>query len=273
MSTDKTPHHDVVERVQQQFGKTAANYSQSGYHRDPAALEKVVKLAQPQPSDRALDIATGAGHVAMALAPWVREVVAFDLTEQMLQETSRNALARDLRNITTQQGRAEQLPFPDSSFDIVTVRQAPHHFAAVATAVREMARVARPGARIVIVDSYAPPDEALDRQWNDMETLRDPSHVRNYSAGEWRSFLAAAGLQLTFEEFDHCRENGGPMRFSDWTRRMKTPAPAVAELRRLFETASTALRETLRIETSGAEIFFCVPQLTLVAVKQAVLPG
>lgn len=258
---------EIASKVQEQFGRTAADYTRSAVHSDPTALDKVVRLAQPRPEDVALDIATGAGHVAIALASRVAQVIAFDLTEAMLQETHRNALARGLSNVTTQQGRAEQLPFPDSTFDIVTVRQAPHHFADVPCAVREMARVAKVGARIVIVDSYAPEDPDVDRQWNQMETLRDPSHVRNYTVREWRSFVSAAGLQIAFQELDSCTENGRPMKFSEWTRRMKTPAPAVAELRRLFETASAGLREVLGVQTDGDEILFGVPQLTIVALK------
>ncbi len=155
---------EIHGRVTAQFGAAARAYTTSLTHSDPAALQLVVELAQPKPADTALDIATGAGHTALALALHVAQVVAYDLTEPMLAETTRNARARRLSNVTTRQGPAESLPFPDAAFDIVTVRQAPHHFADVRAAVREMARVARPGARVVIIDSTAPEDDSLDRQ-------------------------------------------------------------------------------------------------------------
>ena len=180
---------EVHQRVNAQFGAAAAAYSSSLTHGDPAALRAIVELAAPKPADVVLDIATGAGHTALALAPHVASVIAYDVTEQMLAETARNAAARGLTNVATRQGTAEALPFSDASFDIVTVRQAPHHYADVRAAVREMARVAKPGARVVIVDSVSPEDSSLDRQWNEIETLRDPSHVRNYSASEWRGFV------------------------------------------------------------------------------------
>ena len=260
-------HAEINNRVQEQFGRAAAGYTQSRVHSDPAALAKIVTLAQVHPGDVALDVATGAGHVAIALARWISRVTAYDLTEEMLQETQRNADARGLSNITTKQGKAEQLPFPDGTFDIVTVRQAPHHFGDIQSAIREMARVAKEGSRIVIVDSYAPDDPILDRQWNHLEKLRDPSHVRNYTPREWRELVSSAGLHITFEELDHCTENGRPMNFVDWTRRMKTPPSAVAELRCLFDTASEELRELLRVETADGEIKFCVPQITIVALR------
>ena len=259
----------IERRVQEQFGRVAADYTRSLVHSDPVALQRVVRLARPCPEAVALDIATGAGHVAMTLAPHVASVIACDITENMLEETLQNAASRGLLNIIGKKGAAEHLPFSDGTFDIVTVRQAPHHFADVRAAVREMARVARPGARIVIVDSYAPDSPLLDRQWNDMEKLRDPSHVRNYRANEWRSMVIAAGLHITFEELDFCTEGGRPMNFSDWTQRMRTPPAAVAELRRRFVEGSTELREFLRVEVVGEDIGFCVPQITIAAQRQA----
>jgi len=142
--TNDTPGQATVhQRVQSQFGAAAEAYGTSLVHADTSALQRVVELASPKPGDAALDLATGAGHTALALAPRVARVIAYDLTREMLLETRRNAAARGLANVHTQQGPAEKLPFRDASFDIVTVRQAPHHFADVRSAIREMARVAK----------------------------------------------------------------------------------------------------------------------------------
>src|SRR6188472_2861081 len=112
----------IHEKVQRQFGPVAGQYTVSIGHSDQAALARVVALAVPTTTDRALDVATGAGHVALALAPHVAEVVAYDLTEAMLEETMRNAGGRGLRNVTPVQGAAEEMPFDDGQFDLVTVR-------------------------------------------------------------------------------------------------------------------------------------------------------
>ncbi|MGA9883566.1 MAG: methyltransferase domain-containing protein [Candidatus Acidiferrales bacterium] len=254
-------------RVAAQFGAAVKAYTASRTHSDPAALERVVKLAQPKPTDIALDIATGAGHTALALATHVSQVIAYDLTEPMLAETARNASARGLKNVTTRQGPAESLPFPDASFDIVTVRQAPHHFADVRAAVREMARVARSRARVIIIDSAAPENDSLDRQWNHIERLRDPSHVRNYRPSEWREFVAAAGLRAIFEEYGAASEKGGPMDFAAWIRRINTPPVAAAEVERLFRTASPKLAQVLNIEIIDGALYFRVPQFIIASVK------
>jgi ubiquinone/menaquinone biosynthesis C-methylase UbiE len=266
MSTD-AESKILHERVQSQFGAAAAAYTTSAVHSDKHALRRVVELAQSQPSNAALDIATGAGHTALALAPHVASVVAYDLTEEMLAETRRNAAAQGLTNVTTRQGIAEELPFADATFDIVTVRHAPHHFADIRRAVREMARVANSGARVVIVDSMSPEDDSLDEQWNRIERLRDASHVRNYRSSEWRAMLAGAGLEIIFEQTGSASENGAPMDFFAWTTRMKTPPTVVDELAKMFRNASPSLAGVLRIETPGDAILFRVPQITLVGRK------
>jgi SAM-dependent methyltransferase len=258
---------EINNRVQAQFGPAAAAYTCSAVHSDPSALRKVVELACPKPGDLALDIATGAGHVALALAPHATKVIAYDMTEEMLLEVQRNAKARGITNVITKRGIAERLPFPDSMFDIVTVRQAPHHFADVQGAIREMARVVKTGARVVIVDSTSPENESLNRQWNQIEKLRDRSHVRNYRPSEWRAIITGAGLRISIEEIDYCTENGRPMNFAGWTRRLNTPPEAVEELRHLFRTASPGLAEALRIQVTEEEISFCVPQIWIAAVR------
>lgn len=148
------------------------------------------------------------------------------------------------------------------------MRHAPHHFANVTVAIREMARVAKMGARLVIIDSTSPEDASLDRQWNRLETLRDPSHVRNYRPSEWHAIVASAGLHIFFEEVDFCTENGRPMNFAAWTQRMNTPAEAVEELTQLFRSATAALAQALRIQIIDDALLFCVPQISIGAVKQ-----
>jgi SAM-dependent methyltransferase len=218
-------------------------------------------------TDSVLDIATGAGHTALAFAPHVRRVVAYDLTDAMLAETTKNAADRGLTDVVTQQGPAERLPFLDGEFDIATVRLASHHFADNATAVREMARVVRPGGRVVVVDNYGPEDEALDALYQHIEKTRDASHVRSYRLSLWRKFLADAGLTIEHEVTDHYSESPRGMDFDDWVRRAKTPPDRVAELRSLFTGAAPDLRNLLRIRIEGDSIWFRIPQVTFIARK------
>jgi ubiquinone/menaquinone biosynthesis C-methylase UbiE len=259
---------EVHDRVQAQFGAAASAYTTSVGHGDQTMLQRVVDLARPQRGDHVLDVATGAGHTALALAPHVVEVIAYDITQQMLDETARNAAARGLDNVRTRQGIAEELPFADASFEIVTVRHAPHHFADIQAAIREMARVVKPRGRLVVVDSRVPEEDAVASAFNHIEKLRDPSHVRSYKQSEWRAMVRAAGLRIVSEELDYYTENGGPMDFEKWTTRIKTPPEAVAELKRLLLRASPELTAAIKLEITGDRIGFCVPQITIVATKE-----
>lgn len=254
----------IHQQVQEQFGATAAAYSASAGHGDTAALQAVVALASVEHDFVVLDVATGAGHTALAFAPHVREVVAYDLTQAMLTETAQNAAKCALTNVTTRRGSAEKLPFADSEFDVTVVRLASHHFADNQQAVREMARVTRRGGRVMIVDNYGPEDTELDAQLQHIEKLRDPSHVRSYRLSVWRETIRNAGLKLQREVTDRYSESPRGMSFRDWVRRSKTPPERVAELFEIFSGASPALRELLKIHRDGDDFWFTLPQVTLV---------
>ena len=267
--TQMTSERDMANtygRVRAAFGPNAHAYTTSPGHSDAHALAELVARVSPQASDRMLDIGTGAGHTALAFASAVRSVVAYDLTPEMLDEVRRNAAARGITNLTVRQGAAESLPFPDASFDIVACRMTTHHFAALPRAVGEMARVLAPGGRLLIVDTMVPEDDALDREINEIEWLRDPSHVRNYRPSEWRALVEGAGLTVRDAIIGYHDEGGG-MDFAAWTSRIGTPPDRVAELRTRFTRARPELADTLKIVREGDTIRFALPRLTLVAVR------
>src|SRR6185436_12847316 len=95
-------------------------------------------------------------------------------------------------------GDAHRLPFADRSFGLVASRACPHHFIDIRAAVNEMARVLARGGRLGIADGTVPDDPDIDRFFNQLDTLHDPTTVRNYSTREWRSFMEGAGLRVDF---------------------------------------------------------------------------
>ncbi|HEU0028906.1 MAG TPA: methyltransferase domain-containing protein [Ktedonobacterales bacterium] len=215
----------VKARARAVFGAHAEGYVTSAAHASGAELARLVELAAPRAEEVALDVSTGGGHVALALAPLVARVVASDLTPRMLAAARDFHTSRGAANVEYVVADAERLPFLDGSFDLVTVRIAPHHYADVARAVREMARVLRPGGRLVLVDNVAPEDGELDALLNDWERRRDPSHVRAYTVAEWRGFVVGAGLRLTHEEVGRKEITFGP-----WVERTGMPHEARAAL-------------------------------------------
>ena len=108
--------------VGRQFGTRAAAYLSSAVHAQGADLESLSALVEDDSGAQVLDLGCGAGHVSFAVAPRAKSVVAYDLSADMLDVVARAAKDRGLSNVTTRQGVAEHLPFPDASFDRVLSR-------------------------------------------------------------------------------------------------------------------------------------------------------
>lgn len=179
------------------FGARAAFYTTSEAHTDEAVLSRVVELARPQPADVALDVGTGTGHTAIALATRVARVTGTDVTPEMLAEARALAGRRGVGNVTFEIADVEALPYVDGSFDIVTCRRALHHFLRPEAALAEMRRVMRPGGRLVIDDRSVPDDADVDEVMNRLDILHDGSHVREYRPRELADMVAAAGFDVT----------------------------------------------------------------------------
>lgn len=245
----ETEGADHKERVRRQFGTTAADYVSSPGHRSGRDIDRVVELAGCQSTDRALDIATGGGHTALAVAPHVDSVVASDLTPRMLDAAREHIESQGVTNVTFEIADAEHLPFEDASFDIVTCRIAPHHFGDVQAFCNEVARVLRPGGRFVLMDSVSPDDPELDAFINELEWRRDTTHVRSYSLAEWQSYIEDAGL--TVEEVEYVDRTHD---YPSWTARSRMTPEAKAGLDRFVRSQPDAIKEFFEIKMDGDEI-------------------
>lgn len=185
---------EVEDKAREVFGERAAFYLDSACHTEAAVLDRVVAWSLAEPHWRALDIATGTGHTALALAPHVAEVVGIDITPQMLNLARALAEGRGVMNVTFEVADAHALPYQDASFELVTCRRAPHHFADLGKALAEMRRVLRPGGRLVIDDRSGPSHDPLHDLMNELDRLHDGSHVRQHRPEEWKALLSEAGF-------------------------------------------------------------------------------
>jgi len=182
--------------VRESFAAAAENYRQSPRHGDPAGLRRMLGVVEPRGGEIALDLATGGGHTAAALGPFVRRVVAFDLLPEMLAQARELFGEARLPRVELVAGDVHALPFADRAFDLVTCRCAPHHFADLPRACAEIARCLRPGGRFYLNDCGVPAEPDAAAWVNSVERLRDPSHVRALSASEWGAALRDAGFEV-----------------------------------------------------------------------------
>lgn len=255
----------IKERVQSQFGAAAQSYVTSAGHARGDDLRLLVDLAQPRADERALDIATGGGHTALAFAPHVREVVATDLTPRMLEVAEAFIRERGAANVRFERADAEALPFPDASFDIVTARIAPHHFPNPQRFVGEATRVLRPGGRFLLDDNMAPEDPELDAFFNRFEQWRDPSHVRAHTIGEWRSWIEQAGLTVEHvEPLSRKRYN-----FAEWAERMRMPPDERDALEAWLASAPQRCAEFFEVKVEDGRVMSLCGTFALIVARRA----
>lgn len=232
-------HAAIRALAQAQFGPAARAYVTSTIHAQGADLARLVALAAPTGHELALDVATGGGHAALALAPAVRHVIASDLTLAMLHAAQEHHAAQGVGNISYLRAEAERLPITPGSLDIVTCRIAAHHFADVRAFVHSAAAALRPGGLLIVADHIGLEDPELDAFMDRFERWRDPSHVRAYSFAEWRELCAGAGLEVTYTEEDRKE----PYEFDSWTARLRMPEDEKIGLERWLLEADPRFRE------------------------------
>lgn len=223
-----------------QFGPKAEAYFKSASHANVAELSSLVRLARPA-GGRILDVGTGAGHTAYAFALGSSEVVATDITPEMLAIVDREAAVRGL-NIRTQLCPAEDLPFPDRSFEGVTSRTAAHHFRDVRAFLAEAFRVLQPKGWLLVADTVGIEDDPLaDEELDRIEVARDPSHVRNYTPSRWRAMIEEAGFVVEHQEVV---ARTHPV--DEWLDRMEVQEPTRSKVRQAIEHSEDGLRAYLR---------------------------
>jgi len=190
------------------WSRRADAFRESPTHREGPDLELLVEWCEPGHDVKVLDVATGGGHVARRLRAEGCTVITVDPAPGMRPDVV---------------APAEELPFADGSFDVVTCRIAAHHFQDIHRAVGEMARVSE---RLVVIEDNV----FIDARVEEAERLRDPTHVRCYSEHEWRDLLVRAGLEVEQVE----RFERRPV-VDEWLARVDTQPADATRVRELLE--------------------------------------
>jgi ubiquinone/menaquinone biosynthesis C-methylase UbiE len=256
---------DEVQRAaQQQFDQQSQRYGSGHILADVSDVaEALSKITLPH-SARVLDVAAGAGHTGLHLASLGHEVTLSDLSAAMLERVREAAAARGLK-VETRQHAAEELPYPDASFDLVTCRVAPHHFSAPDAFVRETARVLKPGGWFLLIDGSVPDDCPEAEEWlHQVEKLRDPSHHRLLSRPVWSRLCREADLQVESAELFPFKQPDLEWYFDTAAT---SPENRVA-VRRLVAEAPATARSAYQLREESGKTVWWWPRLTLLARKR-----
>jgi len=237
-------------KIREQFSKTAVAYVEATHFSSGKDLEEAARLLKPSHDDNMLDVACGGGHMALFFAPMVRQVVASDLTMQMLKKAQEH-IADEGRvdNVVFREADAEDLPFPAGSFTLLTCRIASHHFPDVPKALREFHRVLRRGGRMLIIDTLVPEDPEIAEFFQTMEKMRNPTHLRAFSEQEWEDMILNSELILQ-ETLIVPKTHD----FQEWTKTAGLNREKVQELNRFFMDAPQKVHDYFQIESFAGEV-------------------
>jgi len=198
----------MQDATRERFGKTADRIAALQDARAGELEAKVVRFVAPSGEERALDSGSGTGALALALAPHVREVVAVDLVPELLEQGRRRG--ERLPNVSFLEGDATKLPLEAGSFDLAGSLRTLHHIARPELAVAELARVTRPGGRVLVIDQIASVDPLAAAELNAFERARDPSHARALADIDLRHLFEANELALLRAEYEREPRDLGP---------------------------------------------------------------
>jgi len=245
--------NDSKKLSKERFAQHAAGYVTSTTHAKGADLDRLLDIAQPQADWHTLDIATGGGHTALKFAPYVAHVIASDITPQMLEKARDHIIGQGVENVSFKEADAENLPFEDETFDLVTCRIAPHHFPDAAKFVREAARVLKPGGLFLMQDQVLSEDGEVAQVADGFEKLRDPSHNYAFSQSAWVAMFEAADLTV-----EHTEQLTKRHDFLNWAQMQGCTDETITELIKMLGESSDVVKAWMQPEAWGT------PQATFV---------
>jgi len=184
------------EAVQKQFTKTADAFAKFVVRDTPEVLAEKVEFAKLQPGDRVLDVACGPGAFVLAAAPRVTFANGIDLTPEMLRQAREFQMEKQIANAAFACADAEQIPFPDASFDLASCQFAFHHMTRPELVFKELLRVTKPEGRILLIDTLGPESDSKFELHNEIEKLRDPTHTASLRLTTFLSFFDEHQLEL-----------------------------------------------------------------------------
>jgi ubiquinone/menaquinone biosynthesis C-methylase UbiE len=249
----------------QRFDKIATNYVTSEVHKDSPSIRRIHELLGAAKISSVCDVACGAGHFGLSFAQKADRLVAVDPARNMLECVRNLALAGDV-NLEAIESTAEKIPLDSEQFDVVMTRLAAHHFQSIPDAVSEMMRLAKPNGYLAIIDLEGFEDKEVDEINHRLEVLHDPTHVRCYTASQWKKYIETAGFKILNFETD-CTERPQGVPVSRWCEIAGSGEQAEQAINSILRSLSEDMLAALRIRRSPQGEFL-MPIRTLIILAQ-----
>lgn len=169
-------------------------------HSGEVTAKLLVEMADIDRQDNVLDVACGPGLLTSSLAPYTGQITGIDLVPAMIEQAKKLQSEKKLSNVNWNIGDVLALPYTENSFSVVVTRYSFHHFLDPQAVLREMLRVAKPKGRVAVVDVFTT-SKAQSEAYDELEKLRDPSHVHAFLLSEFREMVSKVGLTHPQERF------------------------------------------------------------------------
>ena len=240
--------------AKEQFNNQAKFYSSSKTFSAGESLDILSNLLNKGKFESGLDIGTGAGFAAFELSKSCEKVEATDISEGMINEAKKIMKERKINNLNFNICSAEELNYRDKEFDIVTCRTAAHHFLDVEKFCSEVHRVLRDEGEFIIVDTITSDQIKLNNWHQEVELIRDKSHIKNLSLIEWKNILKIS--KFSFLDIIQSRVT---MNLNDWMERSGTSDKDKKILKDKFQNSDEKIKSFFGIKILNSDISFYWP--------------
>ena len=218
-----------------QFDKTAESYSKDNIFSHGMDLDIILREIDPKSTMIVLDVATGSGHVALKISPFVKSVYAIDITPKMIKIFRQKLESEKIKNIIAKVMSADKLEFSDNMFDIITCRFATHHFTNIKKFLSEIKRVLKPNGKLILVDIIAPSSKSMGDFVNFINKQRDHTHIKQFSEVEWESIFSGQNFSILNKQSNPLKHN-----LENWLNRAKTKDEDRKKIIKEFKNSSEA---------------------------------
>ena len=230
--------HDV-------WNRRSADYGKLEWVNKQDFLTKMIHFGEPQPFMKALDVGSGPGVVAAAVAPLVDQVTGIDISEEMVGKANG---AHGAPKVRFQLADVENMPFAAGTFHLATARMVFHHVADCARGLREVNRVLAPGGRLVLCEGV-PPDHLTRARYEEIFALKEERHT--FSEAELINLFDGAGFENILVMPHFMRQ----VSLNNWLQNGALDDGTIREIRRLHVEADDHFKRIYRLTERDGDVF------------------